>query len=137
MFISGDTQCSCPPFECLCSKNYSPGCRTFSGLTREDSSSYSDIMTGGLESVPNDCSVFQAIDKVLEDVACSYGHSTSYRLAAKVASDFDQAYYSSFADGELNLENFHILDTLHKSVHILWVDPMMKKCFILKNDSSR
>lgn len=103
-FISGETQCSCPPFECLCSKNYSPGCRTFSGLTREDSSSYSDIMAGGLESVPNDCSVFQAIDKVLEDVACSYGHSTSYRLAAKVASDFDQAYYSSFADGKFNIE---------------------------------
>lgn len=72
-------------------------------------------MTGGLESVPNDCSVFQAIDKVLEDVACSYGHSTSYRLAAKVASDFDQAYYSSFADGKLHLENFQ----WHKSVHIV------------------
>lgn len=111
-FVPGETQCSCPPFECLCSKNYSPGCRSFSGLTREDSSSYGDIMTGGLENVPNDCSVFQAIDKVLEDVACSYGHSTSYRLAAKVASDFDQAYYSSFADGKFSLK---------KKVHVMYV----------------
>lgn len=58
-------------------------------------------MATSLDGMQTDCSVFQAIDKVLEDVACSYGHSTSYRLAAKVASDFDQAYYSSFADGML------------------------------------
>ncbi|KAG8191132.1 hypothetical protein JTE90_010053 [Oedothorax gibbosus] len=91
---NGDTQCSCPPFECLCSKTFTSGCRSFAG--KED---YGDLMSTTIVSGQTDCSVFQAIDKVLEDVACSYGHSTSYRLAAKVASDFDQAYYSSFADG--------------------------------------
>ncbi|KFM59321.1 hypothetical protein X975_11373, partial [Stegodyphus mimosarum] len=96
---NGDTQCSCPPFECLCSKNYTSGCRSFSGLSKDEAASYGDLTASGLDHVQGDCSVFQAIDKVLEDVACSYGHSTSYRLAAKVASDFDQAYYSSFADG--------------------------------------
>ncbi|GFQ96294.1 transcription factor glial cells missing [Trichonephila clavata] len=96
---NGDTQCSCPPFECLCSKNYTSGCRSFSTMNKEDASTYGELMPISFESSQTDCSVFQAIDKVLEDVACSYGHSTSYRLAAKVASDFDQAYYSSFADG--------------------------------------
>ncbi|XP_015918589.1 uncharacterized protein [Parasteatoda tepidariorum] len=96
---NGDTQCSCPPFECLCSKNYTVGCRSFAAVSKDEPSSYSDLMVTNLESMPTECSVFQAIDKVLEDVACSYGHSTSYRLAAKVASDFDQAYYSSFGDG--------------------------------------
>lgn len=82
-------------------------------------------MTGGLENVPNDCSVFQAIDKVLEDVACSYGHSTSYRLAAKVASDFDQAYYSSFADGKSDFEIWHIIYVAQISpflMHMKWVN---------------
>ncbi|CAL1265906.1 unnamed protein product [Larinioides sclopetarius] len=96
---NGDTQCSCPPFECLCSKNYASGCRSFSSTNKDDPSSYGELMPISFDGAQTDCSVFQAIDKVLEDVACSYGHSTSYRLAAKVASDFDQAYYSSFADG--------------------------------------
>lgn len=126
-FVPGETQCSCPPFECLCSKNYSPGCRSFSGLTREDSSSYGDIMTGGLENVPNDCSVFQAIDKVLEDVACSYGHSTSYRLAAKVASDFDQAYYSSFADGKLFFFIIYVVQIFSFLMHKEWAITHNKK----------
>ncbi|GIY37051.1 transcription factor glial cells missing [Caerostris extrusa] len=95
---NGDTQCSCPPFECLCSKNYNSGCRSFATPNKDETSTYGELMPINFDSSQTDCSVFQAIDKVLEDVACSYGHSTSYRLAAKVASDFDQAYYSSFAD---------------------------------------
>ncbi|XP_054711349.1 uncharacterized protein LOC129220939 [Uloborus diversus] len=121
---NGETQCSCPPFECLCSKNYGSSCRTFSAISKDDPTVYTDLMTGNLDSVPADCSVFQAIDKVLEDVASSYGHSTSYRLAAKVASDFDQAYYSSFADGyeaeieRMNQSFYPSCDLYHSHVSV-------------------